>query len=209
MVLGLFTSPGGEQRQQHRMVIHGYLQNVRFLTSVSLQNTAVGGDRQTLSISFIEESIHLEASHMIVRLTFVFVLFVPLSVMACLSKDIELNLGHDYIALLSGPKSQSVFDDEFDFIKTFPESAQKTKLKKMFIDTSRDNWYISRISYRPNENKLLFVGFEIRESCAGVSAYMRRLDGSKLFKRISWSRHTPIKIGDANRHEFEIELYLQ
>ena len=146
---------------------------------------------------------------MIVRLTFVFVLFLPLSVIACLSKDIELNLGHDYIALLSGAKSQSVFDDEFDFIKTFPESVQKTKLKKMFIDTSRDWYYISHISYHPNENKLLFVGFEIHESCAGISKYMRRLDGSKLFKRISWSRHTPIKIGDANRHEFEIELYLQ
>ena len=146
---------------------------------------------------------------MIIRLTWILVLFSPLSVIACYSEDIQLDLGHNYIVRLSQPKSSPVFDDEFDFIKTFPESARKTKLKEMFIDISNDNYYISRISYYPDENKLLILGFQIRPSCAGVSKYMRRLDGSKLFQRIRWTRITPIKIGDADRTEFGIELYLQ
>jgi len=129
--------------------------------------------------------------------------------MACGSNIIGLNLGDNYIHLLSDSISQSRLDDEFDFVKTYPESVQKTKLKEMVIDVSSDNYYISRISYFPDENKLLVVGFEIHESCAGVSKYLRRLDASQLFERLRWSQSSPIKIGGADRLEFGIELFLK
>ena len=143
------------------------------------------------------------------KLLICFIILVPMDTVACGSPLSEFKLGPDYIAELSNSKDRKTSDDKLDFIDTYPESTIKEELKRMFISTSDDKFYISRISYHENENMLFFVGFQVIETCAGISAYMRRLDASNLFNRINWSKNNVINIGSESRHEFGIELWLK
>lgn len=135
--------------------------------------------------------------------------FFPAILNACGSDAVASHFGHEYIHRLRNPDLKRVSDDKFDFVNTYPESDNKEALKAIFISTSHPRFFVSRISYHEIKNMLFFVGFELQQTCAAISGYMRRLENTNMFRRIRWAELNKITIDGVNRNEFGVELYLK